>query len=338
MSPAEFINKYFIIVLIFVICSGLFLGYFYPEYGHFLEALYPVSLFVMLFPMMITIKVNEMVMVSKRIGFITVVMFFNYLVSPLLAAFLGHIFLSGYPDFAVGLIISNVVPCGGMIVAWTAMSRGNAPMTLVITVVSLLAGIVLIPFWIWALAGKYVPVDGWKILQTIFFTIAVPLLLGNFTRVWLTKKFGREKFDCLKPAFTATSLLGLFMIFFIAMMSQSRLILKNLQYIAIVGLPLIAFYILLLAITLLYARFTRTTYQDMVSLVYGVNGKNMSIALAIAVVSFSPLTVLFLAVKSVIQFFILTAFYKITPYLREYWLKVLPVPAVEADKSVGKTA
>lgn len=321
---AKFINKHFIILLIGVICFGLFFGYLYPEASKYLEVLYPVCLFVMLFPMMVTIKISEVVNAFKRVRFMTVVMILNYFISPILAAFIAQIFLSGYPDFAIGLIINGTVPCGGMIVAWTAMSKGNTPMTLVIMVLSLLAGIILIPFWIWILAGKYVPVDAWKILQTVLYTIVVPLFLGNFTRTWLATKWGPEKFDQVKPVFTATSMLGLFMIFLIAMTSQSDLLLKNPHYLGIVALPLTAFQVLLVIITILYAWLTQTNYPDMVSLYYSVNGKNLAIALALAVVFFSPLTVLVLAVKSVIQVSFAAAFYRTTPYLQKHWIKLSP--------------
>ena len=323
MHIAKFINKHLIVLLIGVIGLGLFLGYLFPEGGQALEMFYPVSLFLMLYPMMVDIKINDVVSASTRVGFMAVVMILNYIVAPLLSAFLGHMLLAGYPDFAIGLIINGTVPCGGMIVAWTVMSRGNAPMTLVITVLSLLAGIALIPFWIWILAGQYVPIDAWKMLQTILYTIIVPLLLGNLTRNWLVNKWGQERFNQTKPIFPAASAMGLFMVFFIAMMSQSVILLENPHYWGIVALPLLIFYVLLFSITILYARLTRISYPDMVSLFYGVVGKNASIALALAVIFFSPLTVLLLAVKPLVQISFLTTFHKLSPYLEKRWHNIV---------------
>lgn len=326
MGIAKFINKHLFSILIVVICFGLLLGYIYPNSGKYLEILYPVSLFVMIYPMMVEIKFSEVAMASKQIGFITLIIIFNYLVSPLLAAFLGHIFLSGYPDFAIGLIINGTVPCGGLIVAWTAMAKGNVPMTVVIMVVSLLAGIVLIPFCISVLVGKYVPVDAWEMFWNVVYTIVVPLVLGILTRKWLIKKWGDEKFDNIKPIFPAMSGIGLFMVFFIAMVSQSLVLINNPRYLGVIVLPLISFYFLLLVIIVLYARIARINYPDMVSFFYGVESKNSSIALAIAVTSFSSLTALPIAARLIIQISFLIGFYKLSPYLQAYWSKVLPIP------------
>jgi len=316
---AQFINKHMIKLLMVVIVLGLLMGYILPEAGKQLQVLYPVALFVMLYPMMVGIKINEVTGAAKRVGFMSVIMIFNYFLSPLLAALLAQVFLAGYPNFAVGLILTGVVPCGGMIVAWTTMAKGNAPMTLVITVTSFLAGIVLIPLWMSFLAGKYVPVDALKMLQTITYTIVIPLILGNLTRIWLVKKWGLQKFMELKPVFPAVSSLGMYMVFFISMMAESITLVRNPQYLGIIAVPLVVFYTLLFGLSVLYARLTRIGYPDMVALAYGVSGKNISIALALAVVFFSPLTVMIIAVKPLIQVLFMAGFLRLTPTLQKYW-------------------
>jgi len=330
VSVAQFINKQMIKLLMGVIVLGLLVGYILPGVGKQLQVLYPVALFVMLYPMMVGIKINEVAGAAKRVGFMSVVMVFNYLISPLLAALLALVFLAGYPDFAVGLILTGVVPCAGMIVAWTAMAKGNAPMTLVITVTSFLAGIVLIPLWMSFLAGKYVPVNAWQMMQTILFTLVIPLILGNLTRVWLVKKWGSQKFMALKPVFPAVSALGMYLVFFISMMAESVTLLHNPQYLGIIAIPLVVFYTLLFSSSVLYARLTRTNYPDMVALAYGVSGKNISIALALAVVFFPPLTVMIIAIKPLIQVLFMAGFYRLTPYLREYWAQNV-TPAMETS-------
>ncbi|MEL7564563.1 MAG: bile acid:sodium symporter [Dehalobacterium sp.] len=325
MGIARFINKNLFIIVIVVICFALVLGYIYPNSGQYLEKFYPLSLFLMIYPMMVGLKFSEIAFASKRIGFLILIIIFNFIVSPLLAAFLGHLFLADYVDFAVGLIVNGTVPCGGMIVAWTAMSKGNVPMTVVLMVVSMLAGIVLIPLCIWILVGKYVPVDALEMFQNIVVTIVVPLVLGILTGKLLIKKWGQERFDKITPIFSAISGGGMFMVFCIAMASQSVALINNPHYLAVITLPLICFYLLLSFIIMVYARLFRINYPDMVSFYYGVGSKNSSVALAIAVVSFSSLTVLILAARLIIQLGFLIGFLKLSPYIQTYWSKVIPI-------------
>ncbi|MDO7786573.1 bile acid:sodium symporter [Desulforamulus aquiferis] len=321
--------------LLLAIILGLIIGYVFPGLGQEMQFFYPISLFIMLYPMMIGIEINEVKEATRRIGFMSVVMLFNYLVSPLLGAFLAKLFLTDYPDFAVGLILTGVVPCAGMIVAWTGLAKGNAPMTLVITVVSLLAGIFLIPFWMLNLAGTYVPIDVFKMFKTIFLTILLPLILGNITRVWLVKKLGSQRFVELKGIFPGISAIGMYSVFFISMCAESVTLVSHPEYLFRISVPLVIFYTLLFSGSVLYARLAKISYPDMVAFTYGVSGKNISIALALAVMFFSPLTVMIIAIKPLIQVTFMAGFYRLTPILNGYWEKKIPTTKEENNESLN---
>jgi len=81
----------------------------------------------------------------------------------------------------------------------------------------------------------------------------------------------------------------MYLIFFISMSTESVELIHHPQYLLNIGIPLSIFYILLFTIPLIYARLVRMNYADMVAMVYSVGGKNISIALALAVVFFSPI-------------------------------------------------
>lgn len=57
----------------------------------------------------------------------------------------------------------------------------------------------------------------------------------------------------------------------------------------------------------------------MVALTYGVGGKNISIALALAVLFFSPLTVVIIAIKSLILVLFMAGFFKLSSRIKERW-------------------
>lgn len=320
MKIANFINKFLIHLLVGVILFGLLIGYLYPKAGDDLKILYAIAQFMMLYPMMVEIRIGEVVRVFSQLKFITVTMVMNYLVSPLLAAFLGHTMLSAYPDFAIGLIINGAVPSSAMLVTWTAMAKGNAPLTLIVSVVSLLAGIILIPFCIWWLVGKYVYVDVRSLLEIVMYAVILPLILGNITRRWLVKKWGQGKFNQMRPIFPASSAVGMFVVFFISAVSQSVVLVQNPHYVGVIVLPLILFYLLIFIISILYAWVTKMSYTNMVSLAYSVSGKNVSIALVLALY-FSPLTVMLIAIKPLIQVSFMTGFLRVAPILHKHWVK-----------------
>lgn len=319
LQAAKFINKHMIKVLVLVIVCGIITGYYFPALEPSIQPLIPVSLFVMLYPMMIGIKIEEVANAARRWKLLGVSMLFNYLVSPLLGALLAALFLSSHPEFAVGLILTAAVPCAGMVVAWTGMAKGNMPLAIVITALSLLAGIVLIPAWMSVLAGKYVAVNPLEMLKTIFIVIVIPLVLGNITRKQLLKKWGGEKFMQLKPVFPAVSALGMYTVFFISMTAEARHLIRHPEYLAIIALPLAIFYLLVFLSSVLYAKISGMEYPDMIALTFGVGGKNISIALALAILFFGPLTVMIIAIKPLIQVMFMAGFYRLSSRLQKVW-------------------
>lgn len=318
-KAARVINNHLIKFLITIIAIGIVTGYYYPELGTNLQPFTPAALFVMLYPMMIGIKLEEVVNAARQWKLLSVAMIFNYVVSPLLGGMLAALFLSSYPEFAVGLILTAIVPCGGMVVAWTGLSKGNTALAVVITGLSLLIGIILIPAWTTVLAGKYVGVPFISMLKTIGLVIVIPLILGNLTRRGLLKKHGEERFMQMKTIFPAISALGMYSVFFISMTAEARHIVNHPEYLGIMALPLALLYVFVFTLPVLYAGITGMDYGNMIALTFGVGAKNISIALALAMLFFGSLTVMILAMKPLVQVIFVAGFYRVTPFLRERW-------------------
>lgn len=194
-------------------------------------------------------------------------------------------------------------------------------LALVITVFSLLAGIVLIPVWILALAGAYVPVNALGMLKTILIAIVVPLILENLTRIGLVKWKGKENLLTLKTVSPAISALGMYSVFFISMSAEAVTLVCHLKYLLIIAPPPVILYTILFFASILCTRLGKMNYADMVAVTYGVGGKNISIALALAVLFFAPLTVMIIAIKPLIQVLFMADFFRVSSRLKRWWDK-----------------
>ena len=320
---ARVIQKNLIPFVVLSIVFGLFFGWVYPSSTPVLKRLTPVSLFIMLYPMMIGLKIEEITKAAKNLKLILSSSIFNFVISPPLAALLAYVFLRGYPDFAVGLILTGCVPCAGMVAAWTGYAKGNVALSMVIVALSLVISIFTIPVWMSTLAGIYVAVNVMEMFKDILLIVVIPLVLGNLTRRYLIRKSGIQRFMELKVTFPAVSMLGMYMIVFISMAIESARVIHNPAYFVVILAPLVLFYLPIFSASLLYAVKVGFNYADSMAFVYGVAGKNISIAIALATVFFSPLTVLILAIKPIIQISFMGGFLKLTPKIEERMFKVL---------------
>lgn len=305
-----------ILFIVFSISVGVAFGWLFPNQAQGLKDYTPVVLFVMLYPMMIGLRIEEVGKAAANLKLISLSMVFNFAFSPPLAAGLAYLFLPNRPDFAVGLILTGTVPCAGMVAAWTGYAKGNVALAMVIVALSLLISIVMIPLWMPVLAGVYVRLDAWAMFKDILIVIVVPLILGDLTRRLILRFKGAQTFQQIKPILPGVSMLGMGMIMFISMALEANNLVKHPQYFLIVLLPLTFLYVILFTASVLFSILAKFSYGDMVAFSYGVAGKNISIALALATIFFSPMTVLVLAIKPIIQIAFMTAFLRLSPWLK----------------------
>jgi ACR3 family arsenite efflux pump ArsB len=318
-KAAKFIEGKLVIFVLAAIVTGIGFGWWLPSAAKGLKGYTTVSLFVMLFPMMIGLRIEEVGKAFARLKPTSSSMLFNFVLSPPLAALLARIFLHDRPDFAVGLILTGTVPCAGMVAGWTGYAKGNVALALVIVALSLLLSIVLVPFWMPILAGVYVQINAWGMFKEILVAVVVPLILGDLTRRAIIRKWGQGGFMKLKPILPGVSMLGMYSIVFISVALEAHNIVQNPDYFLVILAPLALFYASLFCSAVVFSHLAGFSYEDMVAFAYGTAGKNISIALALAILFFSPLTVFVLALKPVIQIAFMAGFLRLTPRLERWF-------------------
>ncbi len=332
-KSAKVIESNLVLFVLLSIITGVAFGWAFPATAKGLNAYTTLTLFIMLYPMMIGLRIEEVGKAVMSLKLISLSMLFNFVFSPLLAAGLAYLFLHSRPEFAVGLILTGTVPCAGMVAGWTGYAKGNVALALVIVALSLLVSIVMIPIWMPILAGIYVHIDALGMFKQILLAVVVPLILGDLTRRFIIRKWGQATFGEVKPILPGISMLGMYIIVFISMAVEANNVLHNPQYFLIVLIPLTFFYGILFAGSVLFSKWTRFNYEDMVAFAYGVAGKNISIALALATIFFTPLTVLVLALKPIIQIGFMALFLRISGSLTKWF-----APAPHHQEAITATA
>ncbi len=319
MRWAEAVRKFLPIWVAISISLALIIGYFYPEISK-LKPLIPFFLFVMLYPMMINLKIEDVVKAAKSPKIISIALLMNFLLAPLLGALWAFILLRNTdPYLATGFILKIVVPCSGMVAAWTGYARGKVETALIIVALSLLLAIPLVPFWMWLLARIYVSIDPFMILQKIFFIIILPLVAGSITRKMLIRKLGMEKYRKISPDFPAVSTLGMLIMIFTIISTQARTIIPNFHYVSLVLLGIATLYPLNFLLVIFISKALRIGFGDCMALGYSVTAKNHAITIGIAVTAFhGTLAVLPAAVAPLLQMPIMLLFLHLSPKIESF--------------------
>ncbi len=98
-------------------------------------------------------------------------------------------------SYLAGCILLGIAPCTAMVLVWGYLSRGNAGLTLVMVAINSLTMLLLYGVLGGFLLGVgQLPVPWEALLLSIGIYVALPLIAGYFSRVWIIRAKGVEWF------------------------------------------------------------------------------------------------------------------------------------------------
>jgi len=208
----DFFDRYLFVWIFVCMGIGLGLGKLFPDLGTsidkvkigFVSIPIAIGLFMMMFPIMIRIRLEDAVKAARSWKELGVVIFFNWLISPFYMYLLSRIFLRNHPEYAIGVVLLGVAPCIAMVLMWTYLADGNNALAMVLMSINSLVQMFIFSFFAYYLTKGYVNQLGSEatfdisrvtipnIAITVLIFLGAPLLLGFLARRRLLKTRGEE--------------------------------------------------------------------------------------------------------------------------------------------------
>ena len=259
----------------------------------------PIGLFAMMYPAMTNIRFNEVGRAVRSPRQLLVLLGFNYLVAPFVMLGLANIFVSD-PELHTGLVLYGLAPCIAMVIIFTYLAKGNAPMALVFVALNSVIQMMLIPVYARLLIGD-VEFDVSVVAQSVVLYLGLPLVLGVLTRYLVIRRGGEAAMDRLKPGLTAMSILGLLFTLIVMFALKGDLILRRPAIVIEMAIPMILFFLIMFFMVLFVGWRLRFSYADAVAVAFSATGRDFEIAIAIAITAFSPTVALATVVGPLIE-------------------------------------
>jgi len=236
---------------------------------------------LMVYPMMVGLDARQLLNLKPwRLQWLA--QGINFLIIPFLAFLLGLLFFGAAPGFALGLLLAGLLPTSGMTISWTGFAQGNVAAAIKLTVVGLILGALVTPFYLLVLLGADVPIQLSAVFRQILLLIFIPLIVAQLTRFWLIRRHGQPAFKTtLAPKFPPFSALGVLGIVFVAMSLQAGHLLAQPSLLVWIIPPVVLLYGINFALSIA-AGYWLLPRADAIALVYGTVMRNLSIALALA--------------------------------------------------------
>jgi BASS family bile acid:Na+ symporter len=135
------------------------------------------GLAIIMLGMGVTLSLGDFIAVLKMPRAVAVGFVGQYTVMPFLGWGIAHALK--LPDqFAVGLILVACCPGGTASNVVTYLAKGNVALSVLMTMCSTFAAIVMTPLLTKWLAGTIVPVDAWGLLLSTVQVVLLPLIIG----------------------------------------------------------------------------------------------------------------------------------------------------------------
>ena len=290
------------------IIIGLIAGYYNAAWARshaaLLQNVMLASVYVMIFPMMLMLNIKALRNAFRNWKLVTAVVLLNFVYGPLIAVFLGILFLNN-PYVRLGLFLAWVVPCSSMSIGYVGLMMADISAATAMVALSFLLSLALIPIETslyihsflasgrLALSSATISKIEMNLVITVIEILIVPLALAIPTREAMIRKMGQEKFRRISPLFPTLTMLGMITIIFTIFFAHAGVLITHITDMLGVFYSAMVFYSVSLTVFTILFKYVKLSsespYSSAMVAILTSTSKNEATALALSALALAPL-------------------------------------------------
>lgn len=274
-------------------------------------------LFAMLFGVFLGIPLGDFTKSFSNFKFTQLNLLINFIWTPILAYFLGAIFLNQELALWIGFVMLMVTPCTDWYIVFTNIAKGNVALSASILPLNLVVQLILLPVYLLLFFGASGTFDMGMLIESILFIVVLPFILALIVRRLISRWESVER--RVVSFFTLAQIIFLSLAIFCMFASQGRYLLDNLGVVLILLVPILLFFVINFFLVRIVGKIGKLSYKECTSLCLTTLARNSPIALAIAVTAFSnePLIALVLVIGPLIELPVLTIVSQVLLFIKK---------------------